>query len=61
MKAKQEREPNGTKIEDQEQARLQLVAIKRFGAFEGTDVHRSENTRHEVLRRCRLLDTAPVA
>ena len=37
--------------DDQEQTRLQEAAAQCFGAFEGTDVHRSENTRQGV-RNC---------
>jgi hypothetical protein len=39
--------------DEQEQARFQQAAMKCFGAFEGGDVHRSENTRREVRRRLR--------
>jgi hypothetical protein len=39
--------------DDREQIRLQKAALKCFGAFEGTDPHRSENVRHEVRERLR--------
>ncbi len=38
---------------DQEQARLRLAATQCFGAFEGRDVHRSENARQEIRGRLR--------
>jgi hypothetical protein len=38
---------------DQEQTRLQEVARKCFGAFEGGNIDRSENARGEVRQRLR--------
>jgi hypothetical protein len=41
---------------DGEQSRLQNAAMKCFGAFEGSDAHRSENVRpllRELLRQRR--------